>query len=378
MEKLYRGLRSGGVQDATGSIVQYARWLASGQPADWRESPILKEIRDYNQDDCVSAWQLADWLHERQRELGIHYQPKTDAESSVGAKPPSERIAQREELIGRLRDTLPEDVVRESLPPAKQLVIRARELLGHLVECHRRENKPVWWALFERAAMTPEELKEDFACLGTLTRCPGEPVVVRQSLVAEYQFNPLQDTKIDESSKVSMAQHHDVKPTIVDFDRDGGRIALKISNRVLKDKLGGQFPPSLSLIPDEFVSPHVIEDSIARLAEALLANGQLPLALERLLQRRPPQIKGLDEGVPLVVEGADPLNTLRYLVPRMYESPIAIQGPPGSGKTYAAAVLIADLLAKDFKVGITSNSRKAIVNLLYDTHARGADLNGAI
>jgi uncharacterized protein len=41
-----------------------------------------------------------------------------------------------------------------------------------------------------------------------------------------------------------------------------------------------------------------------------------------------------------------------------------IQGPPGTGKSYTASKVIARLLADGKRVGITSNSHKAIVNLL--------------
>ena len=41
-----------------------------------------------------------------------------------------------------------------------------------------------------------------------------------------------------------------------------------------------------------------------------------------------------------------------------------VQGPPGTGKTYTASRVITTLLAAGKKVGVTSNSHKAVVNLL--------------
>ena len=43
---------------------------------------------------------------------------------------------------------------------------------------------------------------------------------------------------------------------------------------------------------------------------------------------------------------------------------LCIQGPPGSGKTYTAAHIILNLIQKGKRVGVTSNSHKAILNLL--------------
>ena len=56
-----------------GSVVAYAKWKESGQSKDPQHSPILKEIRDYNQFDCDSTKGLADWLRNRQAEWGIEY-----------------------------------------------------------------------------------------------------------------------------------------------------------------------------------------------------------------------------------------------------------------------------------------------------------------
>lgn len=72
LEKIYRGTgRQTEVANAGDSIVAYEKWLESGEPKDWQDSPILHGIRDYNRDDCVSTAELADWLRARQREAGI-------------------------------------------------------------------------------------------------------------------------------------------------------------------------------------------------------------------------------------------------------------------------------------------------------------------
>ena len=53
------------------------------------------------------------------------------------------------------------------------------------------------------------------------------------------------------------------------------------------------------------------------------------------------------------------------VVTRLDRSVLAIQGPPGSGKTYTGARMICALVAQGKSVGVTGPSHKAIVNLLW-------------
>ena len=57
------------------------------------------------------------------------------------------------------------------------------------------------------------------------------------------------------------------------------------------------------------------------------------------------------------------------------ETIVAIQGPPGSGKTFCGAKMICELVAQGKKVGITANSHTVIRNLL-DKVVEDADKTG--
>ena len=69
-------------------------------------------------------------------------------------------------------------------------------------------------------------------------------------------------------------------------------------------------------------------------------------------------------GTPLLREGEDAQDAARRLVAAMDHSYLAIQGPPGSGKSTVGAEMIVDLAAAGKRIGVTANSHKVIGELL--------------
>ncbi|HET6733934.1 TM0106 family RecB-like putative nuclease, partial [Mycobacterium sp.] len=140
LEPLYMGseLRSGDVTTATDSITMYARYceLRAGGRTD-EAANVLKEIEDYNRYDCRSTHRLRDWLI------------KIAIESSVpplGPQPVPDGIAveDTDELAHTLMAFAGDGVDgRSAEQTAVALMAAAR---GY----HRREDKPFWWAHFDR------------------------------------------------------------------------------------------------------------------------------------------------------------------------------------------------------------------------------------
>jgi uncharacterized protein len=99
------------------------------------------------------------------------------------------------------------------------------------------------------------------------------------------------------------------------------------------------------------------------MAQAWRGGAGFPRALDDFLRRRPPRVTGHNGG-PLVRAGETTRDGAVRIVSGLDESCLVIQGPPGAGKTSTAAHVVNALLAAKKNVGITSNSHKAIENLL--------------
>jgi predicted RecB family nuclease len=350
IEHLYRPARTGDVATASQSVVQYARWLESQDGSGWETSPTLAGIRDYNREDCESTLELRLWLAERQAEARIAYVPPPKKDRGEEKKADPARDA-AEALARRLVNSVPAD--RSGAPERW----RIQELLGHLVEFHRRDAKPVWWAMFDRQAQTHEELADDADCLGACVRTSTPKVAIKQSFAYEYRFDADQDTKLHEGSACYIAD--DLSETeIVKFDPDLGLVQIKLG------KKRDEPPQVISLIPSEFVSAKVIEASIIRVAEAWEQTGTLAPALDTLLRRTPPRVVGVEAGAPLLGGAEANEASVTALVAGLDQSTVAVQGPPGAGKTRVASAAITELAVRGRRIGIASNSHKAINKLI--------------
>ncbi|EKD42197.1 MAG: hypothetical protein ACD_73C00273G0001 [uncultured bacterium] len=339
LEHLYQEARSGDVKTAGASLVYYQRWLEEQDGPTWQESKILCDIRDYNRDDCDSTLLLTEWLRALQIEKSISFIPQRAIEDS----PPHE-ISDAEKLAQRLLAEIPED---KSAQPEKW---RVQALLAHLLLFHKREEKPVWWAMFDRHAMSDEELIEDIDCLGGLQRTTRAAEAIKKSTLYEYSFDPDQDTKLTEGQGCYFAHDLTQSATIEYLDIKAGIVKIKLGPKA-------QHPPAerLALIPQENVPAKAITDSIYRTVLNYEQTGALPKALNDFLFRIPPQIK----------RGATSLTEIAIqTVENLEESTLCIQGPPGCGKTFTGAEIILQLLKNGKRVGIASNGHKAISNLM--------------
>jgi RecB family nuclease, putative, TM0106 family len=343
VERLYRPKRITEVATALDSVVQYAHWLESGASGSWADSSILKSIRDYNEDDCRSTLELCKWL----RDVAAECHAPTYVPKKGAAATPVEGKELPPEVIERLK-TIEELRRREDA---------LSHVLADVLDFHRRDDKPMWWRMFDRAVSTPEELRDDSGCIEGVCAA-GAPVKEKLSLVQTYQFDPRQECKLAAKDKAKVMFTHDIKSklNLVFLDAETGVLKLKIAERTLKEKFDGKFPSRGSLLPDESVSPEAMQLALTEIGKLYLG-GDMPSCIRALLERQSPQ------GI-LLQAAETTLDAAVRIVKGMNGSCLVIQGPPGTGKTFTAANMISSLVQAGRKVGITSNSHKAVLNLM--------------
>ncbi len=355
IEHLYRPKRSGVVSKATDSVVFYERWLQAPDGQSWSDSKLLKDIRDYNEADCVSTEQLACWLWARQSENQISYSGKISAAPREPVESPAAALAQ--ELLAEAE--LIED------PETK----RVQELLAHFLEFHKREDRPMWWRRYDRQKKSTDELYDDLDCLTGLRRTNQSPYSVNRSFAYQYAYDPDQDTKLDDGDTCLFL--HDLSSTyICDLDRQRGLLS------VVMGKSKEAPPAEITLVPDEKIHSRTLSDAIFEVALEWLDARMLPKALSDLLYRREPEIRGRKSGTP-IVDSPDVVK-IAHAIGRMENTTLCIQGPPGCGKTYVATHTIVELLRQGKRVGIASNSHKAIEHLMEKVVEHAAETNTSI
>ncbi|BFU96856.1 MAG: conserved protein of unknown function [Nitrospira sp.] len=339
VELLYRAKRATDVASGSDSIVAYSRWIESGETNDWRQSATLKGIRDYNEDDCRSTVELLAWMRQLAGARGVVPPPPQPEPAREIQREIPQAVTDRIETVKRLRQS--QDATALTL--------------ADLVEFHRREQKPIWWRLFDRAAATPDQRRDDPGCLEGV-RIDGPCSTDKRSLVQSYRFDPAQECKLAEADQVRFAHNLETTFTIADLDATAGRLTLKIGQKTLQEKCAGQFPVEGALLQNEFISPAGIPDALVEVAASHLSDA-LYRPVTALLTRQAP-------AAPMHQQCESTIDAALRIARAMEGGCLVIQGPPGTGKTYAASLVIAALLAEGKKIGITSNSHKAVGNLL--------------
>ncbi len=348
IERYYRANRSGEVTNAGASIVYYERWKETGDPQ------LLKDIELYNYEDVRSTYELQQWLLSL-RPANLPWAKHVIAGKEATIPEAGELTAQERRLIPyreKLLDWLPAD--RNSWGTQEHL----QELTYQLLDFHRRADKPVWWAMYSRMEMQEDELQEDIECLAGLTPDSANPPRQEmRSMVLTYLF-PNQESKLKTGDSAVITQTADAVRDLK-IDEENRRVSFKISlNKV-------PLPKCPSLGPGMPIAAKALIDAVFRFADSIMAGDHKYLAIEAILNQSLPKIRGLESGNPILPKDNESLASIIEAMQNLDYSYLFVQGPPGSGKTYTGSHVIVALLKKGYRVGVSSNSHKAINNLLH-------------
>jgi uncharacterized protein len=350
LEIFYGFVREADVRKGDESIVAFEEYLLDRDPA--RKRDIIR----YNEEDCISTRRLHEWLLKLREEAESRYALPIPFRAQRDPKLPSE--AERQAEAER-------DELQRALLAGAELG-SPRALLAHLLAYHRREDKPVWWALFDRYERDSDFIDDDTEALGGLELDPeiapfkGRPS--ERNLTYTYRFPP-QQHKLGRGKPHDPHARRPLQGELVSVDDDALTALIKRASDA---------PHPRALIPGDPLPRPEQKNALRRLAEAVLdgsASSRYSAALD-ILQRARPRITGLLDGARVqpekrpAAEAIDPRD-VADLARRLDGSALAVQGPPGTGKTFSGGHVIAALLAEGRRIGVTSNSHKAINNLLH-------------
>ncbi|MBV8067057.1 MAG: TM0106 family RecB-like putative nuclease [Candidatus Eremiobacteraeota bacterium] len=388
LERFYQLERATEVKKGDESIVMFETWLQE------RDDRILDDIERYNRDDCLSTYRLRQWLLELRLEamqtFGIDLPlraPKSPEEpchaqfiegcsKCVKRRDDEREESRRSELERKLLPAVPP--VTEAEYRGMPLQGRMRYLLANLLAYHRREEKPAWWAYYDRCENVDQLLEFDRDSIGGLKlRDDIAPLREKLSFVYTYEF-PDQLHKLSAGDDPVNPRTKRKAGTIVSLDHDSNRLELKT-------KASPEAARAITeLIPPGPPKSTEQRKALARIAAAFLdgtLQQQNPATYDLLAARDP----RLTNSVSLTcVEGVQPehitAQSVSAVVAALDRSYLCVQGPPGSGKSTIGSKVICDLLVAGKRVAVTSMSHKAIHNLLQKVEAcmleRGGTFRG--
>jgi uncharacterized protein len=355
LEQFYGFTRDVALRDASAHLQAIELALESGAPQTITDN-VRDAVRGYNRDDCRSTQALRDWLETLRAEL---------LETGVEVPRPTPRDEERDEKLGEREAR--QHAARERL--LRNLAVEADQpthaqhpywLLAYLIDWHRREDKSEWWEYFRLRDLPEADLLEERKAIAGLEFLERVEIVrnVRTdkptgSVVDRYSY-PLQEVELGRRGELTMPGGAKIGD-LAAHDRLARRIDIK------KGPAKADEHPAAVFMKDT-VNTVVQQESLLRFA--VCPDGQSCGA--DLLFRRTPRLRERN-GAVLHFQRQDGEREGDFavrLATCLDRTTLAIQGPPGAGKTYTGARMISALVQAGKKVGVAANSHKVIRNLL--------------
>ena len=355
IEKFYRKERSAKIKTADDSIRLFDDWCATN------DQKLMKDIISYNEEDCVSTYDLREFLCKNKPD-NIPDFSQSDEEKDMNSE--FKDFEKREiDLINQLEKKRN----KENTKMVDDLI--------SLVGFHRREAKPDIWAYYDRMEKSPEELEDDPECIGNCIFIKEIAEENPKRRRFKYKFND-QNFKIKEGEYASDIFEKGIGriEKIEEIDENENFIEISIEKKRLALRNG--MPKVANLGPPSSPRTGVISAALYKFIEDFSDNKKTKYkCIEDFLKNNYPDIKSLKSGGTIIDYSKDIIDQSINAVKKLNSSFLLIQGPPGAGKTYTSAKIILSLIKDKKKVGINSNSHKAINNLLLKIEELAAEEN---
>jgi uncharacterized protein len=351
LEAFYGFKRKMPLEDARAAMRRVQHSLELGEVAQLDE-PLRNTIASYNADDCASTQALHDWLESERRKLeeAGHRIPRPTLPDGAPPQALDERQQRSAALAATLRAGVPEE------PEERSDEQSALWLLSQLLDWHRRELKSDWWEFYRLGELSDEELLEERSALAGL-RFVERLGIQRNIPTDRYAFEKQEtDVRIGDE----LCAKKEKIGEVVGIDLAARSVDIK------KTKKTAEVHPYAVYAKDIGPGTDVLADALYRIgawvgANGMDAPGSYRAARDLLLRRSPRLANGSTD---LVLPGEATVNAAKRLVAMLDHSLLAIQGPPGAGKTFTGARMICELVGQGKRVGITATSHKVIGNLL--------------
>lgn len=375
LELFYGMKRTTEVKKGDDSIMMFESWLQR------REQHILDDIEDYNRDDCRSTRLLHEWLLARRQEaiakFGHDYPFRPVKSPSAPChieyfdgcvKCKKRRSLERDDAK---RSALERQLLQGIFEPQSESEYhrmaetwRIRYLMGHMLSYHRREEKSIWWAYYDRCENIDRLQERDQDAIGGLELqvqvAPFKASTKDRNFVYTYRY-PEQRHKLDRG-EVHDPQTKKAAGQIVHIDYDSRELKLKRAGDLDSAKT------VTALIPGGAIKTDAQREALRSIAQHFV-DGTLEekhrATFDLLAARKPRTIPSLEIVQPKEVSA----SAVSAIVRSLDNSYLFIQGPPGSGKSTVGSQVIADLLSSGKRVGVVSTGHRAIHHLLHMVEA---------
>tara|TARA_B100000787_G_scaffold165297_1_gene149017 strand:+ start:234 stop:3689 length:3456 start_codon:yes stop_codon:yes gene_type:complete len=343
-------VRKSNIKKADDSVALYDEWLIS------KKENLKKDIIDYNEDDCISTFELRNFLIKRKPD-NIDFFKKTAEEIERKSKD-KEWEKNSSDLINQLNQLLVKN--------EKTIINDLIDLVGF----HRREQKPEWWRFYDRIDQVNNDghyiLEDDNSCIGNCVLQSNEPIIEEKSLLFKYKFND-QDYKIkkgDDAYSISDNKNIGKIEDISEISSDNNILTIKIGQQAYKNR-SNEMPPIVSLGPNSPPSVANKEKALNSYIKSVIKKDKKRFkCITDLITKSLPDINGIKKGEHLIQGSEDIIEQSIKIVKNLNSSYLVFQGPPGTGKTHTTAKIIIDLIKNNKRVGVSSNSHEAIKTLL--------------